>query len=148
MAEDSKSYVGLKLSEMKLKLTDGISKALGQIVACLLIVAVLNIFLGVLAYVLISILDKVVGAPWGAVIVCSLFLVTLVVLLACRKRLFRGMFIRILLDDEYPDVNTSGDLEKKIDGVRNRIERRKSSYSYANMALKVIGFLKATRSSK
>lgn|SRR5574344_81168 len=101
LAEEAKKYADLKVDELKLKATKGLSIALSQLLAYLLIIAVLSIVLGLLSYALLQWLNVLVGAPWGTFIVCGLFAIVLVVLLILRKKLFRNLFVKLFIDIFY-----------------------------------------------
>ena len=101
LARDAKRYADLRVDEFKLKAVRGLSTALGRPLSFLLIFVVLSIVLGLLAFALLQWLNALVGAPWGTLIVLAVFLVALVVLVACRKRLFRDMFVKLFIDVFY-----------------------------------------------
>ena len=52
LASEARRYADLRVDELKLKATNGLSLALGQILSMLLVIAVLVIVLGLLAYAL------------------------------------------------------------------------------------------------
>lgn len=101
LAEEAKRYADLRVDELKLMATNGLSLALSRVLAMLLIVAVLAIVLGLLAYAMLQWLNALVGVPWGTVIVLALFTAALAVLVFFRKRLFRDMFVKIFIDAFY-----------------------------------------------
>lgn len=103
LAAEARRYADLRVDELKLKATDGLSKALGQVMAVFLIIAVLGIFLGLLAYALLQWLNAAIGAPWGTLIVCAVFAVALVVLVMMRKKLFRDTFVKLFIDLFYEE---------------------------------------------
>lgn len=103
--EELKKYVNLRLDEVKLKSAKGLSLALSRLLALLLIFAVLAIVLGLLALALLQFLNGLVGAPWGTLIVCGIFLILLIILLANHKTMFNKLFIKLFLDVFYGDEN-------------------------------------------
>ena len=99
-----KEYVDLKVDEVKLRTTKGLSVAMGRLVSALLIVAMLLIVLSLLAVVLISWLSEWIGSmPVACSIVCGVFLLALVILFLMRKHLFRDTFVRMFIQIFYGD---------------------------------------------
>ncbi len=101
IAQQTREYVDLRIDESKLKLTRGLSTALGQTLAYLLIIAVLVIVLGLLALALLQWLNGLLGAPWGTLIVAGVFLIALAILWAARSRLFKDLFVKLFIDVFY-----------------------------------------------
>ena len=101
LAQEAREYADLRLDEAKLKATRGLSTALGQTLAYLLIIAVLAIALGLLALALLQWLNGLLGAPWGTLIVAGVFLNALAILWAARVRLFKDLFVKLFIDVFY-----------------------------------------------
>ena len=101
LAQEAREYADLRLDEAKLKATRGLSTALGQTLAYLLIIAVLAIALGLLALALLQWLNGLLGAPWGTLIVAGVFLIALAILWAARGRLFKDLFVKLVIDVFY-----------------------------------------------
>ncbi|MBR1488892.1 MAG: hypothetical protein IJ603_08470 [Bacteroidales bacterium] len=101
LAQEAREYADLRLDEAKLKATRGLSTALGQTLAYLLIIAVLAIALGLLALALLQWLNGLLGAPWGTLIVAGVFLIALAILWAARGRLFKDLFVKLFIDVFY-----------------------------------------------
>lgn len=101
LARDAKRYADLRVDELKLKATRGLSTALSRLLSFLLIFVVLSIVLGLLAFAQLQWLNSLVGAPWGTLIVLAFFLVVLAVLIIYRKRLFRDMFVKLFIEVFY-----------------------------------------------
>ena len=101
LAQETKDFLNLAVDEAKLKVTKGLSTALAQVLAWLFIICVLAIVLGLLAFALLQWLNILVGAPWGTLIVAGVFILALVILLLCRKKLFRNMFVKLFIDVFY-----------------------------------------------
>lgn len=100
-----KDYIDLKVDELKLRSTQGLSLAMGRLASALLIVGLLIIVLGLLAVVLIHWLGELTGSmAIASSIVCGVFLVALVIVYSQRKRLFRDtfvqLFIKVFFDDD------------------------------------------------
>lgn len=101
---DLKDYVDLKADELKLRTTQGLSVAMGRLVAALLLVGLLVVVLCLLAVVLIQwIATWVDSMPIACSIVCGAFLLVLFVLFLLRKRLFRDTFVRLFIKIFYGD---------------------------------------------
>lgn len=101
LAQETKDFVNLAIDEAKLKVTKGLSTSLAQVLAWLFIICILAIVLGLLAFALLQWLNILVGAPWGTLIVAGVFILALVILLLCRKKLFRNMFVKLFIDVFY-----------------------------------------------
>ena len=101
LAQEAREYADLRLDEAKLKATRGLSTALGQTLAYLLIIAVLAIALGLLALALLQWLNGLLGAPWGTLIVAGVFLIALAILWAARGRFFKDLFVKLFIDVFY-----------------------------------------------
>ena len=101
LAQEVREYVNLRIDEAKLKATRGLSVALGQTLAYLLIFAVLSIVLGLLALALLQWLNALLGTPWGTLIVSGLFAVALVLLWLRRDKMFRDLFVKLFIDVFY-----------------------------------------------
>ena len=101
LAQEAREYADLRLDEAKLKATRGLSTALGQTLAYLLIIAVLALVLGLLALALLQWLNGLLGAPWGTLIVTGFFLIILGALLLGRQKLFRNLFVKLFIDVFY-----------------------------------------------
>ena len=101
LASEARRYADLRVDELKLKATNGLSLALSQILSMLLVIAVLVIVLGLLAYAFLQWINAAIGAPWGTFIVCGVFAAALAVLVLMRKKLFRDMFVKLFIDVFY-----------------------------------------------
>lgn len=101
LASEVKNYADLRVDELKLKATRGLSLALGQVLSMLLIVAVLVMVLGLIAYAVIQWINSALGAPWGTLVMCAVFIIALAVLIAFRKKMFRNMFVKLFIDVFY-----------------------------------------------
>lgn len=103
LVTDVRNYADLRFDELKLRATKGLSTAFSQILVYLLIIAVLIMVLGLLAFALLQWLNSLLGAPWGTLCVCAVFIVLLVVLFLARGRLFRDKFVKLFIDVFYDD---------------------------------------------
>ena len=103
LVSEIRQYADLRIDEVKLKATKGLSTAMSQMLVWFLIIATLAIVLGLLAFALLQWLNSLMGAPWGSLTVAGVFLALLVALLAFRKKLFRDMFVKIFIDVFYDD---------------------------------------------
>ena len=101
LAREAREYADLRIDEAKLKATRGLSTALGQTLAYLLIFAVLALVLGLLSLALLQWLNGLLGAPWGTLIISGIFLVVLVFLWMNRQKLFRDLFVKLFIDVFY-----------------------------------------------
>lgn len=101
LADEARQYADLRIDELRLKTTRGLSMALGQTLAYLLIIAVLVIVLSLFALALLQWLNGLLGAPWGTLIVAGVFLIALAALWVRRNKLFRDLFVKLFIDIFY-----------------------------------------------
>lgn len=114
-----KEYIDLRFSELKLKGTRSVSRILSLLLSMFLVIVVIAIVLNLLAYMLVRWLDGVFGFPWGVLIVLGIFLALLAVLLLCRKRIFKNVFIRSFASN--PSISTENDLDMELGRVKSGI---------------------------
>lgn len=145
-----KEYIDLRFSEFKLKGTRAVSQVLSLLLSMFLVVIVLAIVFNLLAYVLVRWLDGILGFPWGALIVIGFFLVFLSILWLCRKKLFKNVFIRSIIDD--PSISTEKDLDTELGKVKSGIRQCNETKKAMGLGLKVAGivfnFLRPRRTGK
>lgn len=101
LVREVREYTNLRIDEAKLKATRGLSTALGQTLAYLLLFVVLSIVLGLLSLALLQWINGLLGAPWGTLIVAGIFLIVLAVLWVFRSRLFRDLFVKLFIEVFY-----------------------------------------------
>ena len=109
---NTKSYVDLRIEQLKLKGSDSASKVLAAVLAWVLIIAVALLLLTVLIFACILLLGKVLdNYALGAFIVCGALLLVLIVLWLCRKRMFRDELAHNLSGKkDYEDLVRSEEL--------------------------------------
>lgn len=95
LASDVRKYIDLRLDELRLRAVRGLSQALGQVCAMLIIAGVAVIILLLLSYALLQWLNVLLGAPWGTFIACGVFILLFVFLLAFKGRMFRDSFVKL-----------------------------------------------------
>lgn len=101
LVREVREYTNLRIDEAKLKASRGLSTALGQTLAYLLLFVVLSIVLGLLSLALLQWINGLLGAPWGTLIVAGIFLIVLAVLWVFRSRLFRDLFVKLFIEVFY-----------------------------------------------
>ena len=101
LGKDAQDYLDLAVDEAKLKITRGLSTALSQFLAYLVIICTLSLVVGLLSLALLQWVNGLVGAPWGTLIVAAFFLLVLVILCLCRQKLFRDLFVKLFIDIFY-----------------------------------------------
>ena len=161
MVSELKRYVDLRADEVKLKTTRSLSAALGQVCTFLVIIAVVMIILSLLAYALLQWINSLIGAPWGTLTVCGLFVILLIVIIARSRSLFMGSFVKLFTDlgsaqeldraitDVASDISAQeGRIQDKASSLRSSltpagiaagfIKRHSTSYDWAGLTLKVI----------
>jgi hypothetical protein len=101
IGKDSQEYLNLAVDEAKLKITRGLSTALSQVLAYLVIIFTLSLVVGLLSLALLQWINGLLGAPWGTLIVAAFFVLALVVLWANRQKMFRDLFVQLFIDVFY-----------------------------------------------
>ena len=101
LTKETQDYINLAIDEVKLKTTRGLSTALGQILAWLILIAVLSLVLGLLSLALLQWINGLLGSPWGTLIIAGVFLLVLAILFLNRQKLFRNMFVKLFIDVFY-----------------------------------------------
>ena len=135
---NTKSYVDLRIEQLKLKGSDSASKVLAAVLAWVLIIAVALLLLTVLAFAGILLLGKVLANyALGAFIVCGALLLVLIVLWLCRKRMFRDELAHNLSGKKnYEDLVRSEEL------VEARLEDNSTDYlGWSSVGLRAVRIL-------
>ena len=101
LVKETCRFVDIRFEEFKLKTARGLSTALGQVLAYLVIIAVLLVVLSLLALALLQWLNGLVGSPWGTLIVSGVFLLGLLALFLTRKSLFKDLFVKLFINIFY-----------------------------------------------
>lgn len=119
-----KDYVDARLEQGKLMAADGLASALGATVAIFLTLILLMVVLTTLAFGAVLLVGELLGSyAAGAFIVSGVFLVLTLVCWLLRKKLFRKMFIRMLLKDE--GIRNCGELHDARVAADARAEVRR-----------------------
>ena len=98
LLKEGKKYIDLRVEQLKLQIADSLSVVFANALSLLLVIALVVMLSGILAYALIQWLNMLLGCPWGTLAVAGLYVVLLICVLACRKRLFRNLFARLFAE--------------------------------------------------
>lgn len=99
LSKNATEYVDMKIDELKLKTVKGLSVAMNELVAVLLILFVSTIVILSAAFGAILLIGDLVGSyAVGAFIVSAVFLAILVILYSVRKKLFINSFLKLFLE--------------------------------------------------
>ena len=101
LVKETCRFVDVRFEEFKLKTTRGLSTALGQVLAYVVIIAVFLIVLSLLALALLQWLNSLLGAPWGTLLVAGIFTIAILVLMLFRHALFKDLFIKLFINIFY-----------------------------------------------
>ena len=106
LCEDAKTYVALKGDSIKLKLAKGLSISISSLLAGILIIAMAQLVLIALTVALVLLAGKLCGSYMvGALIATGIYLAVLIILIACRKKLFTGPLVRTFVKLFFPEDN-------------------------------------------
>ncbi|MBQ9311333.1 MAG: hypothetical protein IJ222_10810 [Bacteroidales bacterium] len=132
----TKDYIDLRIEQLKLKGADSGSKALGILVAWILIIAIGILALSALAFAGILFIGQALGNyALGALIVAGALLLILLVLFLCRGSMFRGTFVRILSDKPgYKELVRS----EELNAVRLQDAENGDSSALGRLGLQVL----------
>ena len=104
LASDVKDYVDLRVDDLKLKTTMGLSVTLARILSTLVILFVLGMVIISLTVAFVLMVGHLTGNyALGAFIATAIFLVAFVVLFSLRKKMFAGSFVRMFIQIFYPE---------------------------------------------
>ncbi len=130
-----KDYAGLRARELKLKSARALTGLFSEVLSTFLVICVLIIVLGLLASIVLTVLNSLLGSPWGTFVVMSFFIVLLLVLLLFRKRLFRDRLVKSLLESE--EINDERELELQIVKTEARLENFDGTEGIFKLAFKL-----------
>ena len=105
LGKEASEYIDLRLDDLKLRTSKGLSMTLSKLLYMLLILFVVSIILTAVAIGGVMLLGELIGSyAGGAAIVAAFFLLILGVLIMLRKRLFRDtfvpLFVKMFFDDD------------------------------------------------
>ena len=104
LSGEVKDYIDLKVDDLKLKATKGLSVSLARLLAAFVILFSLLLVILTLAVAFILLLGKASGDyALGALIALGVFVAVLVVLYLLRKRLFTGTFVKMFIQIFFPE---------------------------------------------
>ena len=96
-----KDYIDARLEQGKLLAADGLSSSLAAAVTIFLTLVLATVVLTTLAFGAVLLIGELLGSyAVGAFIVSGFFLILTLICWLLRKKLFRSMFIKMLLKDE------------------------------------------------
>ena len=146
----TKEYIDLRLSNARLRGVKGVSGVLSLFLTAIFFTGVLVIVLALATCVLAQWLNRLLGVPWGTLIVLGFFIILLVILWIFRRKLFRNFFIRVLAGDE--GIHSQKDLDEELARNKSDIDAMeseavseyyafKSTVSQAGAGLKAAGLI-------
>lgn len=98
LSRNATEYVDMKVDELKLRTVKGLSVAMNELVAVVLILSVATIVIMAFAFGSVLLIGDLIGSyAAGAFIVSAVFLVLLIVLFSIRKKLFLNSFLKLFL---------------------------------------------------
>lgn len=122
LSQDTRNYVDLKIDDLKLRTTKGLSIALNQVLSLLVVVLTAWLFFLALAVGLILLLGQAIGSyAAGALIIAAVFALAAYLLYRKKDTLFLNTFVRlfvkIFFEADEEDVQTVKDVEgEKVHG--------------------------------
>lgn len=118
LSQDTWDYVDLKVDDLKLRTTKGLSIALNQVLSLMVVVMTASIFLLALAVGLIMLLGKLIGSyAGGAFIIAAIFAVAAFILYKKKDTLFLNTFIKIFVKIFFDD-DDEGSPIKDVEGKK------------------------------
>ena len=102
-------YLSMRTDDIKKNIVTSLSVGFSRVLAILVITMLLLIVLAVFAFAFIVLLGQAIGSLSGAAfIIGGVYLITIVVLILLRKRLFLNMFTNLfsgIIEEESPSDN-------------------------------------------
>lgn len=136
--DELKKYADLRLEETKLILSGGLSRITGAMFFILIAFGVIQLFSIMLCIVLMQSLDNALGKPWGAVIICGILIVTFVLLVIFRKKLFRHTFDS-LFSSAFGEAADDIGRQKEMLDVKIELSKEKLTGRYDSIVNNVAG---------
>lgn len=134
-------YIDARIEQAKLKAADGVSSSLGVAVSICLALMLLMVVLSTLAFAVTLFIGELIGSyAAGAGIVCGFFLILFLLVWFLRKKLFRGMFIKMILKDD--KIRSYGELEKAEAYADAKADLCKQGFASASFLLSVLQTLR------
>ena len=104
VVDDLKKYVDLRVDDVKLKATKGLSVSVARVLSALVLLFVLTIIVIILTVAFVLLLGQLTGNyALGAFSALGVFLVLFLVLFCLRKKMFTGTFVKLFISIFYPE---------------------------------------------
>ena len=145
LVKDARSYVDARVDNLKLRSIKGLSEGTSSLASLLLIFIVLGAFVTVLSFALVLLLGELLNSyALGAFIMAGVLLLLLVILLLCRKRLFKDNFVAMYTDVFYKKEEKPlglRDQETLDDAIIQTEMRAKDCFSAETMSENMLSML-------
>ena len=113
LVNDTKAYADLQVSDLKLKITQGLSVSLGQILAMVLVVVSLSVVLLMLGAGCVLLLGDWLGNfALAAFVVAGFFALLTLILFLLRGKLFVNGFVRLFVGIFFEDKQVEAEEEE------------------------------------
>jgi len=104
LVDDVKGYVDLKVDDIKLKSTKGLSVSLARVLSALVLLFMLGMVILTLTVAFVLLLGQLTGNyALGAFIALGVFIIGLVIAFIRRKKMFTGTFVKLFISIFYPE---------------------------------------------
>lgn len=130
IVRDVKDYADARVEGLKLDTVKGLSEGTSALAAILLVIGVAAIFLLILSFAAVMLLGEAMGSySVAAFIVAGVLGAALIVLILCRKRLFRNTFVSLFggILKAQNEIKDKEDLEKAMEGADERIKKTENA---------------------
>ena len=122
LSGDTKTYLDLRLDELKLQITKGLSLTIGQIMTMVLLFVCLSLIIFALAMGAIFFVGELLGSnALGALIVAGILAIATLVIFSLRKNMFVDGFVKLfsgILREDDGKINNM----KELDFIQNRLK--------------------------
>ena len=144
-------YVDTRVDDLKLQAAKGLSQGSGALAALVLILVMVSALVLVLSFAGVLLLGEVLGSyAKAAFLVAGILLIGVIILLLCRKYLFRDSFVGLFTDIFSPEdaqaspiksqkqldaalERSHSRIQKREDAIQARVQRARSYYSPKNL---------------
>ncbi len=127
-------YVDNRVDDLKLQAAKGLSQGTGALAGLVLILVVVSALVLVLSFAGVMLLGEIMGSyATAAFIVAGVLLVVVIVLILCRKYLFRDSFVGLFTgifapeDAKADPLKTQKQLDAALARSKNRIQKREDA---------------------
>ena len=131
LGHDAIGYVDTRVDDLKLQAAKGLSQGAGALAGLVLILVMVSALVLVLSFAGVLLLGEILGSyAKAAFLVAGVLLLVVILLLLCRKYLFRDSFVGLFTgifspeDAQASPIKTQKQLDAALSRSKNRIRKQ------------------------